>query len=493
MRDTRSMAHAPARRSPSRFGRLCLAAAATALACALPAAAQGAGAKLLYQGPAVQLGATSYILHSDKIGRDFQIEVTWPIRPVAPSQKLPAIYVLDAGFGVVGAALTPLAAQGEVAPAFVVSVGYSNPLTPISGTERNLDFSYTATVSATDGKTYGGGGALFEDFLLNEVRPFVEARYPVDPARAILAGHSGGGMFAAVLITRKPDAFSGYVIGGTPTQFEPDLLARISAVAPKGGGRKVFVFYTPEDVLVGRRPAELTPALTTPGSTFVVKEKVYEGRTHNGSYLMWMPDALPFLLPREERRPLIWPKAVPVSEKRLDRYVGVYELHPGSTVAVLKSNGRLYARIGEGTPFELFAASDTRFVAHAQPMAIDFGPGVKMTMRSVEFAARKTKAALPVVALFPAPERPVVTVEPAVLQSHAGVFKAADGRPLVLTFEGGQLYASLNGARAALFAYSDTEFFAVTTNASIWFEPGSGGRSLNFRLNNGQTFKAERQ
>jgi enterochelin esterase-like enzyme len=467
--------------------------ASAAVSLAVAAAGQCGPAKLVYEGPAVQLGATSYILHSDKIGRDFQIEVTWPIRPVAPGQKLPAIYALDGGFGVVGAALTPLAAENEVAPAFVVTVGYANPLSPISGAERNTDFGYLRTVDPKDGKSYGGGGAAFEDFLLNEVRPFVEARYPVDPARAVLAGHSGGAYFAAALIARKPDAFSGYVLGGAPMQIDPGMADRIKAAAAKGGGRKVFVFYTPNDVLMGSHPADLSAALTGPGSTFVVKEKIYEGRTHNGSYLMWMADALPFLLPGEPRKPLVWPKPAVVPEKTLDRYLGVYELHPGSTLAVLKANGRLYARIGEGGPFELFPASNTRFIAHAQPMEIDFARGAKFTLRGVELAARKTGSALPAVALFPAPERPVVTVGLPILQTYVGAYKTADGRNVALSLEGGQFYASLQGRKVAVFAYSDTEFFAATTNASLWFEPGGAGRLLNFRLNNGEVFKAQKQ
>jgi len=494
MRQTQPIPLARTSRSAKRGVRLRrFPAVVSAVAClALASAAQCGPPKVVYEGPAVQLGATSYILHSDKIGRDFQIEVTWPIRSVAPSQKLPAIYALDGGFGVVGAALTPLAAENEVAPAFVITVGYPNPLSPISGAERNTDFGYLRTVDPKDGKSYGGGGAAFEDFLLNKVRPFVEARYPVDPARAVLAGHSGGAYFAAALIARKPDAFSGYVLGGAPMQIDPGLADRIRAAASKGGGRKVFVFYTPNDVLMGSHPADLTAALTGPNSTFVVKEKVYEGRTHNGSYLMWMADALPFLLPGEPRKPLVWPKPVVAPEKTLDRYVGAYELHPGSTIAVLKANGRLYARIGEGGPFELFPASNTRFVAHAQPLEIDFARGARFMLRGVAFAARRTGPPPATATAFPAPERPVVTVSPQILQAYVGVYKTADGRTVALSLEGDQFYASLQGRKVAIFAYSETEFFAATTNARIWFEPGAAGRLVNFQLNNGEVFKAQR-
>src|SRR3954469_25185608 len=135
MRQTHSTAHACAPRADAkrkRKLRIFPAIASAAVCLAVAAAGQCGPAKVIYEGPAVQLGATSYVLQSDKIGRDFQIEVTWPIRPVAPGQKLPAIYALDGGFRLVGAALAPLAAENEVAPAFVVTVGYTNPLTPIS-------------------------------------------------------------------------------------------------------------------------------------------------------------------------------------------------------------------------------------------------------------------------------------------------------------------------------------------------------------------------
>src|SRR4051812_3110729 len=53
--------------------------------------------------PALQGGATTLIVHSEKTGSDYEVEVTRPFITVAlPGQRFGTIYALDGGYGFVG-------------------------------------------------------------------------------------------------------------------------------------------------------------------------------------------------------------------------------------------------------------------------------------------------------------------------------------------------------------------------------------------------------
>ena len=82
-------------------------------------------------------GARQFVVHSALVARDFVVVVSPP--PIFGSwvsadlkeagskqlnQKLPAIYALDAGYGVAGPMAQMMAGVGTMSPAYVVSVGY---------------------------------------------------------------------------------------------------------------------------------------------------------------------------------------------------------------------------------------------------------------------------------------------------------------------------------------------------------------------------------
>jgi predicted alpha/beta superfamily hydrolase len=89
----------------------------------------------------------------------------------------------------------------------------------------------------------GGGGAAFQAFLLEELRPYIETRYPIDPKAEVLFGHSLGGVFTANILARNPDAFAGYLIASPSVWADPTILARLKAVRDKAGQHRVFVGY----------------------------------------------------------------------------------------------------------------------------------------------------------------------------------------------------------------------------------------------------------
>ncbi len=211
-----------------------------AIAAAVLAAPAWAEPAVLVQPPAGAAGAQiwstdQFVMHSDIVGRDFLIQVGKPLAPQAG--RSPAIYLLDGNstFGMVADMLADGGSHGDTAPAYVVGVGYPSQRVQDWYTTRVRDLTHVALTAklltgtvGVDRATPSGEGAKFQRFLTQELRPFIEAHYPVDPAHAILAGHSLAGLFATHVLLNDPKAFDGYIIGSPSLWADPGLLARAS-------------------------------------------------------------------------------------------------------------------------------------------------------------------------------------------------------------------------------------------------------------------------
>ena len=258
------------------------------VACAVPGSSFAA-VTVKASGPIEQAFEQSFVLHSDAVGRDFQVNVFSPPGPPL-SVRTPVIYALDAGYDLAGPALR--AVLPDMQPALIVHIGYRPP-----------DFSYRMHdllfERGSDGlATQGGGGAAFARFLLDELKPWIEARFPADAQRSFLMGHSASGLFAAHVLADQPNRFAGYVLASPPFDFEPALLDRL-AHARATPTVRVFVSVggrEPTQMIAGAQTA--ARALSKPGSGFVVESQVFEGLGHSESYLMLPLKAYPFLLPR---------------------------------------------------------------------------------------------------------------------------------------------------------------------------------------------------
>jgi predicted alpha/beta superfamily hydrolase len=156
--------------------------------------------QIISQGAYAPAGTRQFVLHSQRVGRNFVIVVSAPSGPyVQPGKKLPAIYVLDGGYGIAGPMAQMMSWAGTMSPAYVVSVGYPKG----QEVERDTDLLYRPVTR--DGVTTGGRGAAFEAFLTQELKPFLEVRYPIDPDKAILFGHSYAGLFVANVLAQNPE------------------------------------------------------------------------------------------------------------------------------------------------------------------------------------------------------------------------------------------------------------------------------------------------
>jgi len=309
--------------------------------------------------------ARRFVVHSAVVGRDFVVVVSRPpifaswVSPDLkaagsnqPAQKLPAIYALDAGYRVAGPLAQMMAGVGTMSPAYVVSVGYGEG----QPDRHNTDLLHRAVTEG--GVTYGGGGARFLAFLTEELRPFLEAKYPLDPHRAILFGHSFGGLFAANVLAESPGAFDGYVIGSPSVWMDPQVLAGLARVT-RGKERRVFVAVgEQEETRMVDGANQLAAILTAAPSAFKVESRVFAGEGHISYYPLLIQAAFPWLVPPPgaERR------AVALSPEALRRIAGVYDLADGRVVTVTLEAAKAFVQV-TGLPgqSELLAETPQRF------------------------------------------------------------------------------------------------------------------------------------
>jgi predicted alpha/beta superfamily hydrolase len=318
-------------------------------------------------------GAQQFVLHSARVGRDFLVVVTPP--PTAsvldsspPSQrrsvnrKYPAIYALDAGWGIAGPVAQMMAHTQIMSPAYVISIGY-----PAGKTDpRNADLLHRAFIDS--GQTYGGGGAIFQKFLTQDLRPFLELQYPLDPKKAILFGHSFGGLFTANVLATSPDAFSGYIIGSPSVWADPQLLPDLAAAASKGKGQRVYVAVGERETedLGGKRAPTMVQGVdqiaailgSPPNSTFKVEKRIFAGGTHISYYPMLVPTAFAWMLPPAGAGRV----SVAVTPEDLEQVVGAYQLPDGRIVTIRRDDARIFARVtGMPGESELLAEASRRF------------------------------------------------------------------------------------------------------------------------------------
>jgi predicted alpha/beta superfamily hydrolase len=333
--------------------------------------------------------ATRFVVHSDRLARDYEVTIQLPdAKVVLPGQKLAAIYTLDGGYELAGPNGVFLGARAMMAPAIIISLRLASG----QPSSRNEDFTHHPFT--LDGRTLGGGGVAFEAFLLQDLRPFVEARYPADPASSVLFGHSLGGLFAANVFADNPDSFAGYIIGSVVVPRDPGLVDRVAKAAVRAHGQRVFLAVggaedttVAEKRLMGQGFTALTAAFTaTPGVT--LQAKSYPGENHLSYYPNLMLDGFRFVLPPNV--PVDLPYR-PLSQSELARYVGVYALPDGHTLTVKPGFDKyLLAHVDDQSAVYWLPNGPNRFYAYTADLDVSFDPrGLTLTGRGAKVRAER--------------------------------------------------------------------------------------------------------
>ncbi len=240
------------------------------------------------------------VFKSPAAGREYMVRILPPMLPTPEGETAAAVYLLDGnlyGWMAEGTMRLISLEQGSW-PAYVIAIGYDTASGADVMVNRAHDYLHTPVTDGGDSE--GGGGEAFAKFLVGELKPFVEAKLPVDPKRSFVGGHSYGGLFVSNLLARQPDAFAGYMIG-SPSVWADAALVEVVGKS-KGGGRPVYVSVGEKEVFdtidMVRDADRLQAALS--GAGFKVTHKVHAEQTHTMEPNIWMAEGLRVLLAKPE-------------------------------------------------------------------------------------------------------------------------------------------------------------------------------------------------
>ena len=153
--------------------------------------------------PVTLANARQYDLTSKVNGQAYRLFVYAPPK-LDQAKPQPVVYVLDGSYYFPTA--TDAMAMNQL-NGILVGVGYPTDDRDEVNRRRTFDLSLP---TASGNQQYGGGDAFLR-VLEEEVKPFVTARYRIDPARQALFGHSLGGLMVLRQLFRNPQAYSTFI------------------------------------------------------------------------------------------------------------------------------------------------------------------------------------------------------------------------------------------------------------------------------------------
>ena len=169
---------------------------------------------------------TTHRLVSKAVGDSFEIRVLLP--PMIPGEttRFPVVYMTDVHNGfIVDEDHLRLMMMNDTPRYIAVGIGYpgassimqatfirSRDLTQVLGKDREGGGGMPVAGVLRPAVT-SGGADKFLAFIRDELMPFIDARYPTDPADRGYWGDSLGGLFGSYVLFTKPDTFNRYIIG----------------------------------------------------------------------------------------------------------------------------------------------------------------------------------------------------------------------------------------------------------------------------------------
>ena len=172
-------------------------------------------------------GTEVHAITAHSIKQEYRISVALPSSYAAnPERSYPTIYLPDAYFyfGMVTELTRVMVLCGEFPETIVVGIGYPmhEPLDEVTKEVQRLrirDLTPVPDASYGSDGEQGGGAPAFLTFIQSELIPLIEREYRADSAARVLAGHSGGGLFALYVLFHQPNLFAGYSVASPPVDW----------------------------------------------------------------------------------------------------------------------------------------------------------------------------------------------------------------------------------------------------------------------------------
>ena len=151
------------------------------------------------------------VLTCHTVGQDYHLSVALPDNYAASGQNYPVLYLLDSDlfFGMAASLTMPLYASMGKPELIIVGIGYDVESMDEWFRLREIDLKIPEVADAPADSRAG----LFLNALSQEIIPFIEANYRVNPSDRALYGYSSGGFFVLYALFHQPGAFQRYLAG----------------------------------------------------------------------------------------------------------------------------------------------------------------------------------------------------------------------------------------------------------------------------------------
>lgn len=163
---------------------------------------------------------TVHDIINSKIVRDqFKLYISLPNGYYETTKDFPVVYLLDANvyFSIVAGTAKLLQFGKEIPDVVIIGVGYPDNSKHLY--LRNRDYLPTSTEVHDN----SGGANDFLDFIIEELKPYVEDKFRVKADKTILAGDSYSGLFALYTLFHRPNSFNGYIVGSPSLYWDNSI------------------------------------------------------------------------------------------------------------------------------------------------------------------------------------------------------------------------------------------------------------------------------
>lgn len=268
-------------------------------------------------------------IRAAKLARDYRLIVTLPFGYADnPERRYPVLFYTDAPQSIqLIAGMHRRLRSGErgLQDAILVGLGYAEGDTGEYSRRRDYTPSPHGDIDAVSdmpGRSVAYGEADgYRDHIRDEVFPFLEARYRIDPARRIYLGHSYGGLFGTHVLLTAPTMFEKYILISPSLWYGRRLMIareRGYAMQNKDLPAKAFFMIGGEETVPdpdtepfgSSRMAmvedmdELVRTLGTRGfPSLQVQQRVFPGEDHGSVYTPAVRAGLEWALPGTGKAP----------------------------------------------------------------------------------------------------------------------------------------------------------------------------------------------
>jgi predicted alpha/beta superfamily hydrolase len=156
-------------------------------------------------------------LSSTTLGREYQLAVSLPESYASSQHRYPVVYLLDGDlvFGMASNLSPTLNWLSNVPELIIVGINYGIQSYQEFFQLRELDFKIPEVTDAPS----DSHADRFLAALKQEIIPFIESEYRINPSERIIYGYSSSGFFVIYSLVNEPGLFRSYLAGSGDTDL----------------------------------------------------------------------------------------------------------------------------------------------------------------------------------------------------------------------------------------------------------------------------------